>query len=193
MHVYFEDRKISFLQIKLPTYTYQSEAKNTMFHSMCVAYFSFVTFFIFRSSICKNRTKIGSKMDISCPFGRKGTYNIDLQSRSNSVAPYFGSSVNSRATSFGLSFPSTSSTAYMRLEMQQQMEWYLLPRGHGFLGTHMWPGHVYLLVHGDMDSSRYDTHPGEKTAHILSFQALRRSCTSQKRLCMVEECPSLNI
>ena len=31
IHVYFEDRKISFLQLKLRAYAYQSEAKTTIF------------------------------------------------------------------------------------------------------------------------------------------------------------------
>jgi hypothetical protein len=42
----------------------------------------------------------------------------------------------------------------------QQIEWYSLPIGQGFLGTNMNPGHVQRDVHFDMDSSRHETHDG---------------------------------
>ena len=97
-------------------------------------------------------------------------WNMVSQSRNKSdvVVLFFATDENFLAGfSFGQSLPSTSSTAYITPDVQQQMVWYSFPRGQGFLGTTIWPGQVYLLVHGNIDSSRQDTHPGWKILSML--------------------------
>ena len=59
--------------------------------------------------------------------------------------------------------------------------WYSLPNGHGFLGTNIHPGQLYLFVHGLMDSSKQLTQLGVNCSVILAFHASMISQTSQKQ------------
>ena len=60
----------------------------------------------------------------------------------------------------GASFPSTNSSPNRIPERPQQMVWYSSLKGHGFHGTNIKPGHVNLLVHVNIDSSKHVIHPG---------------------------------
>ena len=57
------------------------------------------------------------------------------------------------------SFPSTNSRPNRIPERPQQMVWYSFLKGHGFHGTNIKPGHVNLLVHVNIDSSKHVIHP----------------------------------
>lgn len=67
---------------------------------------------------------------------------------------------------WGLSFPSFEYTVHMILFSQQHMEWYSLPSDHGLRGTNIYPGQVYLFVHGDIDLSRQLAHPNPNKIHV---------------------------
>ena len=60
----------------------------------------------------------------------------------------------------GLSFPS------MIPLLQQHMEWYSLPSGHGLRGTNICPGHMYFFVHDDLDLSRQFTNLRSKFFYV---------------------------
>ena len=53
-------------------------------------------------------------------------------------------------SSFGWSFPSTSSKSNKMPVMAQQIVWYSLPRGWGFLGQNTKPGQVHWQCQMDM-------------------------------------------
>ena len=57
-------------------------------------------------------------------------------------------------------FPSTNTRPDRIPERPQQMVWYSFLKGHVFHGTDIKPGHVNLLVHVDIDSSKHVIHPG---------------------------------
>ena len=81
----------------------------------------------------------------------------------------------------GESFPSTSSICHRIPDNEQHTVWYSLPKGHGFLGTNIHPGQLYLFVHVLMDSSKQLTQLGVNCSIILEFQASSTSRTTQKR------------
>ena len=60
------------------------------------------------------------------------------------------------------------------------MVWNSLPKGQGFLGTNMNPGHVKRFTYFIMDLSRQEIQKGVKTSAMLLFQACSIFWTSQK-------------
>ena len=119
----------------------------------------------------------------SCPVWKIGLPSL------NSMLVVLPPKLSNSGAGFsrGESFPSTSSTCHMMPEEQQQIEWYSLPKGQGFLGTNMNPGQVYLFVQGDMDTSRLLHHPGPEILMMLLFQATIISRTSQIHPCIWED------
>ena len=81
----------------------------------------------------------------------------------------------------GESFPSTSSICQRMPDNEQHTVWYSLPNGHGFRGTNIHPGQLYLLVHVLMDSSKQLTQLGVNCSVMLVLHASNISQTSQKR------------
>ena len=81
----------------------------------------------------------------------------------------------------GESFPSTSSICQRIADNEQHTVWYSLPNGHGFLGTNIHRGQLYLFVHVLMDSSKQLTQLGVYCSVILAFHVSMISQTSQKR------------
>ena len=81
----------------------------------------------------------------------------------------------------GESFPSTSSTCHRIPDNEQHTVWYSLSKCHGFRGTNIHPGQLYLLVQLLMDSSKQLTQLGVNCYVMLEFHASSTSRTSQKR------------
>ena len=81
----------------------------------------------------------------------------------------------------GESFPSTSSICQRRPDNEQHTMWYSLQNGHGFGGTNIHPGQLYLFVHVLMYSSKQLTQLGANCSVILAIHASMISQTSQKR------------
>ena len=59
--------------------------------------------------------------------------------------------------------------------------WYSLPKGQGFFGIYMKPGHIYSLTHFNIDSSIQLIQLGKKLAPMLSFHIMIIDRTSQKQ------------
>ena len=81
----------------------------------------------------------------------------------------------------GESFPSTSSICQRIPDNEQHTMWYSLPNGHGFHGTNIHPGQLYLFIHVLMDSFKQLTQVGVNCSIILAFHASMISQTSQKQ------------
>ena len=81
----------------------------------------------------------------------------------------------------GRSFLSCSSTAQMISESAHPASWYSLPNGHGFHGTNINPGQVYLLTHLLILSSMQLIQLGMKLLAIFLFQQSNISHTSQNQ------------
>ena len=69
----------------------------------------------------------------------------------------------------GQPFPSLKSNAQMMLLSEQPASWYLLPNFQGFLGTYIKPGHIYSLIHFDIDSSMQLIQLGKKLVPMFLF------------------------
>ena len=83
-------------------------------------------------------------------------------------------------SSFGLSFPSTISSAKRMPLSPQHIVWYSFPNGWGFLGQNTHPGHAYLLYQILMLSSRQLTQEGVKICSMLLLNSARSLPTYQK-------------
>ena len=59
--------------------------------------------------------------------------------------------------------------------------WYSFPNGHGFHGTNIHPGQLYLFIHVLMDSSKQLTQLGVNCSVIFAFHASMISLASQKQ------------
>ena len=81
----------------------------------------------------------------------------------------------------GESFPSTSSICHRIPDNEQHTVWYSLPKGHGFWGTNIHPGQLYLFVQVLMDLSKQLTQMGVNCSVTLEFHASSTSRTYQKR------------
>ena len=84
-------------------------------------------------------------------------------------------------SSFGLSFPSTISSAKRMPLSPLHIVWYSFPNGWGFLGQNTQPGLDYLLYQILMLSSRQLTQEGVKICYMLLLNLARSLRTSQKR------------
>ena len=84
--------------------------------------------------------------------------------------------------------PSTSSICQRRPDNEQHTVWYSFPNGHGFCGTNIHPGQLYLFVHVLMYSSKQLTQLGVNCSIILAFHASMISLTSQKRSLKAGHC-----
>ena len=96
--------------------------------------------------------------------------NIGSNTRSNNPA-VFPSLWNFGSISDWESFPSTSSICQRMPDNEQHTVWYSLPNGHGFHGTNIHPGQLYLLVHVLMDLSKQLTQLGVNCSVMLVFHA----------------------
>ena len=113
--------------------------------------------------------------DDSRPFGKYWLQHMKQQSNC------FPSLLNFGTISDGESFPSTSSICQRMPDNEQHTVWYSLPNGHGFRGTNIHPGQLYLLVHVLLDSSKQLTQLGVTCSVMLVFHTSNFSRTSQKR------------
>ena len=113
--------------------------------------------------------------DGSHPFGKYWLQHTKQESNCFSSLWNFGT------ISDGESFPSTSSICQRMPDNEQHTVWYSLPNGHGFHGTNIHPGQLYLLVHVLMDLSKQLTQLGVNRSVMLVFHASNISRTSQKR------------
>ena len=77
--------------------------------------------------------------------------------------------------------PSTSSICQRIPDNEQHTVWYSFPNGHGFHGTNIHPGQLYLFIHVLMDSSKQLTQLGVNCSVIIAFHASMISLASQKR------------
>ncbi len=105
-------------------------------------------------------------------------------------------SSNSGCISWDCSFPSKISNSNKIQERASVIVWYSLPNDHGFLVQKMKPGHIYLLIHVNMDTSRQLIYPSVTAANMLSFQAAITSQTCQNlstklSLCFIVNCSTV--
>ena len=103
----------------------------------------------------------------------------------------FPSLLNLRMISDGESFPSTTSICPRIPDNVQHTVWYSLPKGHGFQGTNIHPGQLYLLVQVLMDSSKQLTLLGVNCSIMVEFHASSTSRTFQKRSLKAGGCPAV--
>ena len=76
--------------------------------------------------------------------------------------------------------PSMSSICQRIPDNDQHTVSYSFPNGHGFHGTNIHPGQLYLFIHVLMDSSKQLTQLGVNCSVLLASQASMISRTCQK-------------
>ena len=104
--------------------------------------------FLCNSIIPFNTQKLLSRITMN-PRWKIGKSNHISNPTVDPMLSYWG-----QASLAGQSFPLTSSIPHMIPHKQQQTVWYSFPKGQGFRGTNMIPGHVNLFVHTLMLLSR---------------------------------------
>ena len=126
---------------------------------------------LFKFNISLQHTQATVKNHNIAP-SKDGLQHLKQQSNSFSLTVEFGMVVD------GASFPSTNSSCQRMPANEHHTMWYLLPKGHGVLGTNIHPGQVYLFIHVLMDSSKQLTQPSVNCSTNFVLHTFNMSLTS---------------